>query len=125
MHILVVEAVPTAPFRVLTIALHVHFAIIDRCVMLTRNKENLFRLRAFQYLVQCVVFSGLGRVAQFAGVNDELGLPRQSVDFVDGCLQGGGYIGIRGLVEAHVAVADLEESEFALRGILLVLAERL
>jgi hypothetical protein len=63
-------------------------------------------------------------VAQVACVNDEIGLLRQPVDFVDGGLQSSGYIGVRRLVEAHVAVADLDEVEFSLRSILL-LAERL
>ena len=57
-------------------------------------------------------------------MNDEVGLLRQGVDLVDGGLQGGGDIGIGGLVEAHVAVADLNEVEFPLRG-LPVLAEGL
>ena len=125
MHVLVVETVPSAPLRALTVAFHVHFAVIDRRVMLARDKEDLLGLGAVQHLVQCVVFSGLRRVAEVACVNDEVGFLWQSVDFVDGGLQSGGYIGIRRLVEAHVTVADLDEVEFSLRSRLPVLAERL
>src|SRR5471030_3238878 len=74
-----VKAVPPASLRVLPIAFQVHFAVIDRRVMLARNEEDLLRFRAFQHLVQCVVFSGLGCVAQVACVNNELGLLRQSM----------------------------------------------
>ncbi len=58
-------------------------------------------------------------------MNDEVGFLGQAVDLVDSRLQCGGDIGIRRLVEAHMAVADLDEVEFSLRGILLVLAEGL
>src|SRR5438874_13757984 len=48
-----------------------------------------------------------------AGVQKELGRNRQSVNLVHGGLQRSGNVWIRGLVEAHVAVADLREAQFA------------
>ncbi len=93
--------------------------------MLAGNEEDLLWFGAHQHLVQRVEFGGLRGVAEVAGVNDEVGLLRQGVDLVDGGLQGGGDIGVRGLAEAHVAVADLDEVEFSLRGMLPALAEGL
>src|SRR5580704_6685541 len=41
---------------------------------------------------------------------------RKRVDFVDGRLQRGRNVAICGLVESHVAVADLNETQLARRG---------
>ncbi len=46
-----------------------------------------------------------------AGVQQEVGLAGQRVDLVDGQLEGAGDVLIGGLVEADVAVADLDEAE--------------
>jgi hypothetical protein len=48
-------------------------------------------------------------------MDDEVRLVRESVDLVDRRLQGRRDIGIRGLIEAHVGVTDLDEMEFSLR----------
>ena len=48
-----------------------------------------------------------------AGVEEEVGRGGQGVDLVDGELQGAGYVLVGGLVEADVAVADLDEAEEA------------
>src|SRR5215467_3454200 len=46
-----------------------------------------------------------------AGVDHERGFYRQRLDSVDGFLIGAGRIGIGRLVEAHMAVADLQECQ--------------
>jgi hypothetical protein len=46
-----------------------------------------------------------------AGVDHERGFYRQRLDSVDGFLVGAGRIGIGRLVEAHMAVADLQERQ--------------
>jgi hypothetical protein len=93
--------------------------------MFARDKEHLLRFGALQNLIERIEFGGFSRVAQVASVDDEIRLLRQSVDLIDGGLQGGRYIGIRRFVEAHVAVADLDEVEFSLGRILLILAKGL
>src|SRR5437879_7643248 len=52
-------------------------------------------------------------MADVSGVQQELGLHRESIDFVHCGLQGGDHVGISRLVESHVAVADLYEAEFS------------
>ncbi len=81
-----VEAEPTASFGVLAITRQVLFAIVNRGVMLAGNKKHLLRLGRFQRLIQRVVFTGLGHVAQVACMNDEVGFLWQPVDLVDGRL---------------------------------------
>jgi len=120
MDVLVVETVPAASFRFLAVALEVLFAIIDGSVMLTRHEERLLRLRAFEYLVQSVVFARLRRVTQVACMNNEVGLLRQCVDFVYGRLQRAHDVRVSRLVETHVSVADLDEVEFSLSGLRLL-----
>ena len=116
MDVLVIEAVPAGAFGVFAVAFQVEFAIVDRCIVLAGDEEDLLRLRGLQHLVERVVFAGFGRVAEIAGVNDEVGLLRERVDLGDGGFESGGDIGVGGLVEAHVGVADLDEMEFAACG---------
>ncbi len=52
-----------------------------------------------------------GEMGDVAGVNHEGGLVRQSADLVDGLGQSGVRIGIGRLVEADVAVRNLDEGE--------------
>ena len=46
---------------------------------------------------------------QISGMNQEVRRLRQRIDLVDGNLQRSVHIGIGGLVESDVAVADLHE----------------
>ena len=59
-------------------------------------------------------------MAQVAGVNDEVGLLRQAVDLVDGCIKSANDVWIRRLVKAHVTIADLDEVKFSLLGLHLL-----
>src|SRR5205823_12593580 len=75
-------------------------------------EEDLFA-SGFQNLINVVEFRGLGEMADVSGVQQEFWRRGQSIDFVDGRFQGGGDIRVGGLVEAHVAVADLYEAKLA------------
>src|SRR5258708_25082733 len=113
--VFVIETIPSAAFGVFSVTFQVHLAIVERCVMLAGHEEGLLGLCAFQDLIEGVKFARLGCVAQIACVNNEVGLLWQGVDLIDRRLERTGDVGIRGLVEAHVAVADLDEVEFPLR----------
>ena len=54
-------------------------------------------------------------MGEVTGVNDEFGLLFKLIDSVDGCLERSVDIGIGRLIEADVAVADLNEGEVAAR----------
>jgi hypothetical protein len=47
-------------------------AVVAEHVMLARHKVDLFRGRSFQYLVKRVEFTWLRKLAQIAGMNDEI-----------------------------------------------------
>src|SRR5579863_2299902 len=49
-------------------------------------------------------------------MEQKLGLSRSDVDPVNRDLQRGHHVGVGGFVEAHVAVADLNEAELTSRG---------
>ena len=52
-------------------------------------------------------------MANIAGVQNKFGRRRQRVDFGDRNFQSCNHVGVRGLVESHVTVADPDETEFA------------
>jgi hypothetical protein len=63
-------------------------------------------------------------MTKIPGVNNKIRRTLQSIDLVHGCAESAYNVWIRGLVEADVAVADLNEVEFSL-GVCRVLAESL
>ena len=117
MHALLVEAVPAIAFGVLAVALAVLLAVIFKNVVLAGNEEHILGGRGFKNLVDGVELRRLGEVADVAGVQNECRRHGQRVDLADRGFQGRNHVGVRGLVESHVAVADLDETEFALRGL--------
>ena len=78
------------------------------------TKNTSFGARGLQNLLHLVELSRFRQMRDVAGVQHELGRNGQRVDLRDRGLQRSNHVGIRGLVEAHVAVADLHEAEFAL-----------
>src|SRR5205807_65394 len=68
-------------------------------------------MQSSKELVQGVELAGLRQVGKIAGVNDKIGLPVERVDLIHGSLEGSIDIGIGGLVETDVTVADLYKSE--------------
>src|SRR5690348_5886155 len=81
--------------------------------MFSGNVEDFFRLRPFKNLIDGVKFLRFRQMADVACVQNEYRGDGQPVDFFNGRLQRGGDVGIRGLVEAHVAIADLHEAEIS------------
>jgi hypothetical protein len=79
--------------------------------VLAGHEEDLLGLCAFQHLIERVIFPRLGGVAEISSVNDEVRLLRQAVNLIDGRLERTGDVGIRRLVETHVAIANLDEVE--------------
>src|SRR5579884_3643832 len=115
MDVLVIEAVPATSASVLAIALQVLFAIVNRCVMLAGDIEDVIRHCTFEYLVQRVEFGRLRSMAEVAGVDDEFWLSGQGIDFVDSRTERAHHVRISGLVEADMGVADLHEMQFSSR----------
>jgi hypothetical protein len=113
-----VEAVPTVACRPFAVALEVLLAVVVEHVVLAGDEEDSVGLHALEHLVEGIELFGLREMAQIAGVNDEFRRFREGVDFVDGRGEGGANVGIGGLVEAHVAVADLHKGKLAFRCLL-------
>jgi hypothetical protein len=80
--------------------------------VLARDIVDLLRFGACQDLIHRVELSRLGVVRQIAGVNNEVRLILECIDLVDGRLKRSCDILIGRLIEADVAVADLNEMEF-------------
>ena len=79
-------------------------------VVLARRAEDR-HANGLQRLVGGVEFVGLGQVADVAGVQQEGRLGRHRPDMVDGRAKRRHGVGIGGLVEADVGVADLHERQ--------------
>ena len=114
MHAVLVKAVPTRSLRSLPIPLQILFAIIVQHVVLAGNKEDIFGAGALQQLVHGVELFRFREMTDVSGVQDERGRHRQRVDLVHGGLQRANHVGVRGFVETHMAIADLNETEFSL-----------
>ena len=117
-----VKAVPTISLAPLAETLEILFAVVVEHVMLTGHIEDLAGLHAFQDLVQGVEFPGFRKLTEVAGVKHECGRHWQGIDFCNRFLQGGGYIWVGRLIEADMAVADLQEAQFALQRFDIVVA---
>ncbi len=83
--------------------------------MLAGNIEDVFGLNGFQHLIHRVELLRFRMMREVAGVNEKLRLLGQRVDLVDGGLQRAGNVRIGRLVEADVAVADLDKREVVFR----------
>src|SRR6185437_16802404 len=105
-----VEAVPAVAYRSLRETRAIACAIVVENVVLAGDVENLFRANLFERLLRSVELYGLGKLRYVAGVQHKCRRRRQRVNFGDGLAQRAHNIGIRGLVEANVTVADLHES---------------
>ena len=115
MHVLMIEAVPSAALGAegFAVAVQILPAVIDGSIVLAGHVVDLSGFGAAQHLVQDVELPGLGIVAQIAGVDDEIGLVRESIDFIDGGLKRSRDVRIGRFAEADVAVADLHEVKFS------------
>ncbi len=111
MNAFLIEAIPASALGSFAIAFEILFAVVNCRVMFAGHVMNLLLLRSFEHLVHGVVLSGLGQMAEVAGMNDEVGRLRKRIDLVDCCLQRADHIGVGWFVETNVAVANLNETE--------------
>src|SRR5581483_7656950 len=105
-----VEAVPSSTFRVPGIPFAEHRTIVVQHVVLARNEEH-FLIGALEDLLDCVKLIRRGKMRDVPGMKNEVGGIGKCIDLIHGGFQSSNYVGIRGLVESHVAVADLYERE--------------
>jgi hypothetical protein len=125
MHALVVEALPGLAAGGFAEAFEIQFAVVAGDVVFAGDIEHFLLTKAFEDLVEGVEFGGLGKVGEVAGVENQVRLADGGVDLVDGHLQGTVDVGVGRLVEADVAVADLNESEVGGFGLVFGSAEQL
>src|SRR6516162_5322378 len=104
-----VEAVPTGALGGLAIAVAINLALIriDQVVLARHVVHVKPRLR--NDVVGVVKFFFLREVADVAGVDHKRRLLRQGINFLDRLFQGAERVGIGRLVEADMAIADLQE----------------
>src|SRR6202040_3620242 len=88
--------------------------IIIENVVLARDVVNV-EARLRDDAIGVVELGRLGEMRDIAGMNDECWLRRERADLLDGFLERADGIRIGGLVEADMAVADLQEREPARR----------
>ena len=112
MNAIFVEAVPALSLRVLSIAFAKTCAIVVENVMFAGDKED-FLVSGLQDLVDVIELFGFGKMGDVASVQNEFRRMRQGVDLIDSGFQRGNHVRICGLVESHVAVADLNKTEFS------------
>src|SRR5579863_5712297 len=106
----VILAEPTSSLRAFAITSEVFLAVVNRGVMLTGDIQDLLLLGRLEHLIQRVEFTGLGHMAEVAGVNDEFRRVRKRIDLLDRRLKGTRHVGIGGLGKPDVTVADLNKA---------------
>ena len=109
-HAVLVEAVPAGALGVLAVALAVELDLFVDDVVLARHVVHV-EAGGLDDAVGVVELLRLRQVGDVAGVDHELGLGRQRLHLGDRLLQRAGGVGIGGLVEADMAVADLKEGQ--------------
>ena len=115
MHAVGVEAVPAGALGAAAVALAVELLVIVEDVVLARDVVHV-EARLRDDAIGVVELGRLGEMRDVAGMNDEGRLHRQRVDLVDRFLERADGIRIGGLVEADMAVADLQECQPARLG---------
>src|SRR5262249_12878746 len=124
MHALVVKALPGLASGGLAEALEKQFPVVAGDVVFAWDIEHVPLTKAPENLVQGVELGGLGKVREVAGVENQVRLLDGSVDLVDGDLQRTINVSVGRLVEADVAVADLNKSEVGGFGLAFLRAEQ-
>src|SRR5262249_18733 len=112
-HAFLVKAVPTRAESVLSKALSIKRTVVADHVVFARDVKYPACLDTLEILFERVEFFRLGKVAQVAGVQDEIRRIWQRIDLRNRFLQCPDDVLVRLLVKADVAVADLDETEVA------------
>src|ERR1700751_4848435 len=107
----VVEAVPPRALCALSVALEILLAVVAQHVMLAWYEVGLLRRSSPQYLVERGKFTGLGELAEIAGVNEKVRFVRHCVDLVNCRLQSGSDILVCRLAKTNMAVTNLYKGE--------------
>jgi hypothetical protein len=118
-----VKALPSLATGRHSETLEILFAIVAGEVVFTGDIEYFLLAKALEDLVQCVKLGGFRKVSEIARVENQVGLVNRRVDLVDSELQGTVDVGIRRLVKADVAIADLNEVEVGGFGLIILCAK--
>ena len=110
MHAVGVERVPAGAFGAAAVTIQVELAVLVEEIVLARHVMHV-ELRLRDDAVGVVELGHLRQMADVAGVNHERRLYRHRLDPVDRLLQRAARVRIGRLVEADMAVADLQEGE--------------
>src|SRR3954468_1906518 len=110
MHAAGVERVPAEPARAAAISLAIKLHLVVDDVVLARHVVHV-ELCLRNDLLGIVEFGRLREMRDVAGVDHEGWLRRHCLDLADGLFERAIDVRVRGLVESHVAVADLQEGE--------------
>src|SRR5208283_1255129 len=102
MNALMIEAVPARPLASLAEAFEILLPVVGGHVVLSGNIKNLLWPGTLEHLGNGVELARFRKMAEVAGVNDQIGLNRQGVDLVNGGLQGCRNIVVGGLIEADM-----------------------
>ena len=109
-HAVGVEAVPAGALGAAAIALAVELHVIIEDVVLAGHVMHV-EAGLGDDPVGVVEFGRLGEMGDIAGMNDEGWLHRQGLDLVDRFFERADGVGVGGLVETDMAVADLQERQ--------------
>src|SRR5689334_6095341 len=110
MHTVLVETVPALALEVFPVAFSEHGSVIIQDVVFSGYEKD-FLVSGLEDLVNVVKLFGLGEMTDVAGVQNELRRVGKGIYLVHGGLERGNHIRICGLVESHVAIADLNETQ--------------
>src|SRR5271163_2330517 len=103
------EAVPTGACRSFAEAFEIERAVVGGGVVFSGNVEHLAGFGTANNLLSGVELGRFGGVGDVAGVEQQVVFAGERVDLVDGQLQRSGDVLIGRLVEANMAIADLDE----------------
>jgi hypothetical protein len=109
---LVFETVPATALRLLAVTLAIELSVI------AGHEKDVFCVRFLQHAVHGVEFGRLGEMREVAGGDEEFGFQQRGVDFVDSYLERAVTSTLSRLVEANVTVADLDDVEIGIGGLL-------
>ena len=116
MHTGVIEAVPAASLRALAVSLEIAGTVVGGDVVLARDVKDATRPQALQDFARGIELFRLRELRDVPRVQDEGWVLRQCVHFRHGLGQRRRHVLVCFLIEADVAIADLnEEDALALR----------
>src|SRR6266536_1260802 len=113
MHAFLIEAVPARSLRIFSKPIKVTLAVVVNHVVFAWDVEHILSRTSREHLRDGVELLGFRKVGYVAGVDQELGLGLQGFDSIQRHLKSCRNVRIRGLVEAHMAVAQLHKAQLA------------